>query len=72
MFLPAVEVLERGGLEPQPPVHRVNRKFVETPDSNARFLHHIGNADAFETAFREIAWRLLDDRVCVSALSLFE
>jgi hypothetical protein len=29
---------------------------LEDPNRNARFLHHIGNADVFETAFAKSLW----------------
>jgi len=46
--------------------------FVETADSNTGLLHHIGNADAFQTEFGNLLAATLTIRVCVSAFSLFE
>jgi hypothetical protein len=53
MFLPAVEVQECGG-------QRLNHEFiarlevlVKPAHSDTSLLHHIGNADAFETELAE-------------------
>ena len=49
--------------------------FVEATDSNTGntgFLHHIGNADAFEAEFTNLLAATFTIRMCVSALSLFE
>src|SRR5260370_33756446 len=71
MFLPAVEVLECGG-------QRLNHQFiariemfVETTDSNTSLLHHIGNADAFETDFaKPLGSNAHDPCVCLRLISL--
>src|SRR5260370_25122183 len=71
MFLPAVEVLECGG-------QRLNHQFiariemfVETTDSNTGLLHHIGNADAFETEFaKPLGRNAHDPSVCLCLITL--
>src|SRR5580692_11611744 len=71
MFLPAVEVLECGG-------QRLNHQFiariemfVETTDSNTGLVHHIGNADAFETKFAKPPGRNAHDpSVCLHLIFL--
>src|ERR1700733_654009 len=71
MFLPAVKVLECGG-------QRLNHQFiariemlVETTDSNTGLLHHISNADAFETEFAKPLGRdPHDPSVCLLLIAL--
>ncbi len=71
MFLPAVKVLECGG-------QRLNHEFiariemfVETADGNTGLLHHVGNADAFETELaKPLGRNLHDPSVCLRLTAL--
>ena len=51
MFLPALEVLERGGQCLNHQFIARIEMFVETTDGNTGLLHRIGNANVFETEF---------------------
>src|SRR3984957_17884380 len=70
MFLPAVEVQECGGESLNHQFIVSIEMFVETADSNTGLLHHIGNADAFETEFAKPPGRnAYDPTVCLLLIS---
>src|SRR5882757_8541409 len=71
MFFPAVEVLECGGQRLNLQFIARIEMFVEATDSNTGLLHHIGNADAFETEFaKPLGRNAHDPSVCLRLISL--
>src|SRR5882757_9330098 len=70
MFFPAVEVLECGGQRLNLQFIARIEMFVEATDSNTGLLHHIGNADAFETEFaKPLGRNAHDPSVCLCLIS---
>src|SRR5260370_21951661 len=71
MFLPAVEVLEGRGQRLHHQFIARIEMFVETTDSNTGLLHHIGNANAFETEFaKPLGRNAHDPSVCLCLITL--
>src|ERR1700735_268438 len=71
MLFPNVKVLECRRQRLHDQFIARSEVFVETSNRHARFLHHIGNADAFETTFtKSLGGHFDDPSVCRRLVTL--